>query len=428
MIRTFFFILFSFFLSNCSLNEDSKLWKTKNIQKDKNITTILTEEKKFSKEFNPKIKLDLPKAKNRIIDNLNNFGSLEYSGSLNKIGVFKFSKFKNINQLNFEPIFLKNSLIFFDNTGTIIRYDNNQKIIWKKNYYSKSEKKINPKLTFKINKNKLIIIDNLAKLHLINLENGNLIWSKNSDYPFNSEIKVYNDMFFAVDYKNIIRCFKLEDGSECWSLQTENSLTVSASKYSIITINGQVIFNNSVGDITAIDIETGLITWQLPTQNSNIINETYSFRTSKLVSDGNSIYFSNNKNEIYSINSENGSINWKNKINSNLTPIIIQNLIFTISEDGFLYTIEKKQGNIIRVNDIYKDYKPKKRKDIKPVGFTIGRDLLYLSNNDGKLIVVQLTSGSVLKVEKISSDLVSKPFIYDKNLFVIKNGSIIKYN
>ena len=73
MIRTFFFILFSFFLSNCSLNEDSKLWKTKNIQKDKNITTILTEEKKFSKEFNPKIKLDLPKAKNRIIDNLNNF-------------------------------------------------------------------------------------------------------------------------------------------------------------------------------------------------------------------------------------------------------------------------------------------------------------------------------------------------------------------
>jgi len=323
---------------------------------------------------------------------------------------------------------LKNSLIFFDNTGTIIRYDNNQKIIWKKNYYSKSEKKINPKLTFKINKNKLIIIDNLAKLHLINLENGNLIWSKNSDYPFNSEIKVYNDMFFAVDYKNIIRCFKLEDGSECWSLQTENSLTVSASKYSIITINGQVIFNNSVGDITAIDIETGLITWQLPTQNSNIINETYSFKTSKLVSDGNSIYFSNNKKEIYSINSENGSINWKNKINSNLTPIIIQNLIFTISEDGFLYTLEKKQGNIIRVNDIYKDYKPKKRKNIKPVGFTIGRDLLYLSNNDGKLIVVQLTSGSVLKVEKISSDLVSKPFIYDKNLFVIKNGSIIKYN
>ena len=428
MIRTFFFILFSFFLSNCSLNEDSKLWKTKNIQKDKNITSVLTEEKKFSKEFNPKIKLDLPKVKNRFIDNLNNFGSLEYSGLLNKIGVFKFSKFKNINQLNFEPIFLKNSLIFFDNTGTIIRYDNNQKIIWKKNYYSKSEKKINPKLTFKINKNKLIIIDNLAKLHLINLENGNLIWSKNSDYPFNSEIKVYNDMFFVVDYKNIIRCFKLEDGSECWSLQTENSLTVSASKYSIITINGQVIFNNSVGDITAIDIETGLITWQLPTQSSNIINETYSFRTSKLVSDGNSIYFSNNKNEIYSINSENGSINWKNKINSNLTPIIIQNLIFTISEDGFLYTIEKKQGNIIRVNDIYKDYKPKKRKNIKPVGFTIGRDLLYLSNNDGKLIVVQLTSGSVLKVEKISSDFVSKPFIYDKNLFVIKNGSIIKYN
>ena len=85
-----------------------------------------------------------------------------------------------------------------------------------------------------------------------------------------------------------------------------------------------VIFSNSIGDITAVDIETGLITWQLPTQSSNIINETYNFKTSKLVSDGKSIFFSNNKNEFYSIDIKTGVTNWINEINSNLTPILLE--------------------------------------------------------------------------------------------------------
>jgi outer membrane protein assembly factor BamB len=74
-------------------------------------------------------------------------------------------------------------------------------------------------------------------------------------------------------------------------LPTENSFTISNSKFSLIIVDDMVIFSNSIGDITAVDIETGLIVWQLPTQSSNIINETYGFKISQLVSDGKSIFF-----------------------------------------------------------------------------------------------------------------------------------------
>ena len=37
-----------------------------------------------------------------------------------------------------------------------------------------------------------------------------------------------------------------------------------------------------------------------------------------------------------------------NEINSTITPIIINNLIFTVSEEGYLYVIEKNEGNIKR--------------------------------------------------------------------------------
>ena len=167
----------------------------------------------------------------------------------------------------------------------------------------------------------LLVTDSIAKYYSLNINSGELNWSKNKYYPFNSEIKKNKNKIFVVDYKNTLRCYNINDGSECWNLQTEDSFTISNSKFSLIIIDDMVIFSNSIGDITAVDIETGLITWQLPTQSSSIINETYNFKISKLVSDGKSIFFSNNKNEFYSVDVKTGTTNWINKINSNLTPL-----------------------------------------------------------------------------------------------------------
>lgn len=432
MNRLLLIFIAIFLLNNCSFNENSRLWKDKEqpLENQENVTQIFAEEQSVSLELNPDISLDLSniKSSNKIVDNQNNFGPLSYNGTLQKNGNFKFSKLENLDQFNLKPAFLNEGIIFFDNKGSVLRFNDEQKIIWKNNFYSKSEKKLKPKLNFAINNEDLIVVDNIAKYFSINLNSGKLNWIKNNSYPFNSDIKIFKDKFFAIDYKNTLRCFKIMDGSECWNLQTEDSFTISNSKFSLIILDGKVIFNNSIGDITAVDIETGLIAWQLPTQSSSIINETYNFKMSKLVSDGDAIFFSNNKNEFYSIDVKTGTTNWINKINSNLTPILTKDLIFTVSNEGFLFTIQKSTGNIIRINYLYKDYKEKKRKELKPIGFVIGNTNIYISNNDGKLIVVDLSNGKVNFIEKIGGDTISEPFIVNQNLYLIKSGSIVRYN
>ncbi|WP_075484325.1 PQQ-binding-like beta-propeller repeat protein [Candidatus Pelagibacter communis] len=427
----FTFIAF-FFLNNCSFNENSRIWKDKEnkLETDKKITKVFVEENVNVSEFNRDLKLDLSSIKinNKKNDNLNNLGLLNYEGELTKIGNFKFSKLEELNQLDFEPIFLNNGIIFFDKKGSIIRYDNNQKVIWKKNHYSKSEKKLKPKLNFLVDGQNLLVTDSIAKYYSVNISTGELNWSNNNDYPFNSNIKKHKDKIFVIDYKNTLRCFKIKDGSECWNLQTENSFTISNIKYSLIILNDNVIFNNSIGDITAVDIETGLITWQLPTQSSSIINETYNFKTSKLVSDGNSIFFSNNKNQFYSIDLKTGTTNWINEVNSNVKPILVGNLIFTISNEGYLYLIDKNKGNIVRITDLFLNYKDKKRKNIYPIGFVIGDKNIFLTNSDGKMIIAGIEDGKIIKIEKVSGGLVSEPFIFNNNLYVVRNGSIVQYN
>ena len=432
MNRIIILIIALTFLNQCSLNENSRIWKDKEkkLEAQKNIKKVFLEDKKITTEFNQELKLDLSiiKFNNKITDNENNYGSQNYEGLIDKIGNYKFSKFEDINQLNFKPIFLEDGLIFFDKKGSIIRYNDKTKVLWKKNHYSKPEKKLRPKLDFIQDGENLLITDSIAKYYSVNINSGELNWSKNNIYPFNSDIKKHKNKIFVIDYKNTLRCYNISDGNECWNLKTEDSFTISNSKFSLIVINDKVIFSNSIGDITAVDIETGVIIWQLPTQSSSIINETYNFKISKLVSDGNSIIFSNNKNEFHSIDVKTGTINWINEINSNITPIITGNLIFTVSNEGYLIVIEKNKGNIIRVTDLFNNYKLKKRKNIKPVGFAIGNTNLYLTNTDGKMIIVDLSLGNIVNIEKISGDFISRPFIVNENLFVIRNGSIVQYN
>ena len=137
MNRLIVLLLSLFLLNNCSLNENSKIWKEKEKNSEnRNIEKVFLDKKIITSEFNQELKLDLSKVQsnNKTIDNQNNYGSQTYDGLINKIGNYKFSKLENINQLNFKPIFLNDGLIFFDKKGSIIRYNNSQKVEWKKNY------------------------------------------------------------------------------------------------------------------------------------------------------------------------------------------------------------------------------------------------------------------------------------------------------
>jgi outer membrane protein assembly factor BamB len=80
------------------------------------------------------------------------------------------------------------------------------------------------------------------------------------------------------------------------------------------------------------------------------------------------------------------------------------------------------------VNDLHKNYKIKKRKNIYTTGFFIALKKIYLVNSDGKLIIANLDTGNILNINKIAGDKILQPYVNNNNLFLIRNGSIIKFN
>ena len=434
------YLLFIVFLSSgCSLNKNSSFWSSsKVIEQDKEIDTKIVDEKKIFlknkiliKEFNPKLEIKLDKnlfSKNRVADLTNNNGRLSFNRNLNRTSRYKFSKIKNFYQSEPEISFYKENIIFFDNKGSILNFDNNSKLIWKKNYYSKSEKKLFPILQFANNGEFLIVADNIAKYYLMNIETGELVWMKNNIAPFNSQIKIFKDRFYIIDFSNTLRCFSLKDGSEIWNVKTQNSLIKSQKKLSLVIVKDIIFFNNSIGDISAANLNTGELLWQLPTQNSLIYESTFSLETSDIITDNKNLFFSNNNNQLFSIDINTGNFKWKIDVNSSLRSTIVGDILFSISNEGYLFLIDKSNGNIIRITDLFNKFKIKKRNLIEPTGFVIGSNNIYLSTNNGRLLIVDISTGKTISVLKIDNDKILRPLINNQNLYTVKDKAIIKLN
>ena len=109
MNRLIILLIALFFINNCSLNENSRIWKDKKkeISTHSKLKKVFAEDKIEVQEFNQGLNLDLSviKTNKKFIDNQNNFGSQSYKGKLVKIGTYKFSKLEELNQINFNHYF-----------------------------------------------------------------------------------------------------------------------------------------------------------------------------------------------------------------------------------------------------------------------------------------------------------------------------------
>ncbi len=426
-IFLFFILLLTF--GHCSLDTKTGLWTKNKIEEEKkdNLQQIFKSPEILEKEFNSNLKLKIKsiyKKKPFINNYSNNIGYVNFESDFKEISKFKFKKIKNFDFINPDLLLGEdNSIIFFNEKGTILKFSEDSKILWKKNFYDKKEIKQKPTINFATKKNILIAADSLANLYALDHISGKLIWKNINSTPFNSEIKIFDDKIFLVDFENIIRCISINDGKEIWSFGTQKSYIKSQRKLSLLIQNDLVVFMDTFGDINALDINSGRLIWQSSTINEDIFESAFLVKYSKLVYDSETIFVSNNQNKFFAMDSKSGILKWEQTINSYLEPSIIENLIFTISEEGFFFVIDKSNGNILRSTNILNI---KNNKKIFPTGFIAAKNYIYVSLSNGRLLKASIEDGKTKEIIKIDSGKISRPYILNKNMYILRDNSIIK--
>ena len=420
-------------LNNCSFDTKSGIWTEEKIklgkEENKDIKELFKKEILNENEFNPNLKLEIKNfSENKNKYKGNNFGALKVSSNFNNISKYSFNKIKYFEQFEPELVFIDKDLIFFDKKGSIIRFGEKSKIKWKVNHYTKKEKKLLPILKLAKTKKNLLVIDNLAKLYLLDSSNGKLLWTLDHEVSFMSQIKIDDDKFYLLDANNTFICFSVLDGKKIWQFKSKKKLINSQKETSVILNEESVIFNNSSGEIISLDKLNGNLNWITPTIEYGESFQSYLIKNSDLVLNENNIYFSNNDNSFFSLDVNLGFVNWRQNINSYLRPVIIDNIILTISPKGYLHIIEKNSGDIIRTTDIFYNLKKRKREKIKINGFVSTKEKIYLSTNNGKIIKINIKDGSLDLIYRISRNKVSKPYVNNSKLFIVKDNGIVKIN
>lgn len=422
MSKFFLYLVLILFLSNCG-------FKDKKVEQNPNAITLFEKSKPIEQELNPTLNIKIStitKGEPFLSSNSNNSGNLDFNSNFENAFSYKFS---TIDQFKFnqpEILFTEdNSLVFFTGKGEIFKTSTDFEEYWKVNHYTKKEKKLKPILYFAQSGTDILVLDNLSKVYSIKLETGELNWTIESKVGFNSNAKIIKNSVVAVDFDNVIRAFSVKDGKELWNFDTDNPFIKSQKKLSLVTKGEVVFFINSIGDVTALNANDGSLVWQTPTQSTLIFQDAFTLENSDIIFANDTIYFSNNRNEFFAIDARSGVLKYKQTINSSLRPTVFEDYVFSISKEGFLFVIDDKTGNVLRITNIFKNIENKKNQ-IEPTGFILAQNKVYVSLNNGKLIKLNAISGNEEGFYKIGKSRINRPNVFDDGMFILKSNAIIK--
>ena len=61
-------------------------------------------------------------------------------------------------------------------------------------------------------------------------------------------------------------------------------------------------------------------------------------------------------------------------------------------------------------------------------GFIVSEDKIFLSLNNGRLAIIEILNGNVLDVIKIDNEKISRPYVLNNHMFIVRDNAILKLN
>ena len=419
-------------LQSCSFDNKTGIWKKENniSTKDDNLfsefETLLSSEKVFDQiinlDYNSKFQLseqvDNYNWKDILFSGSNNFKNFKYN-NLNKV-IFKSKKLTN-NQISNFLLFEENNLIINDQKGNIIIFSiNENKVISKFNFYKKKYKKIKKLLNLIVDKNIIYVSDNIGFLYAFDYKNKNILWAKNYNVPFRSNLKLHKDQIIAASQNNNLIFFNKKNGEIIKSIPTEETIIKNAFTNNLSIENENLFFLNTYGSLYSINSRTMRINWFVNLNENLDLNLSNIFFGSKIINNKDLIVSSANE-YTYVVDINTGSIIHKKSFFSEIKPVIMNNYLFTVSKNNLLISMDLISGKILYSYDINQkisEFLDIKKKFVEFKEIMIVNDKIFIFLKNSYLLIFNIR-GSIEDVIKLPTKIKSQPIFIDNSLLYL---------
>lgn len=441
-MKFIFLIIIFLFLTNCSFDNKSGIWKNDTIvsneqneifrgfEKISQLDSSFNKEIKFDKTYKFKINKPITTLQwtDNYFDETNNFKNFKYNDS-NQL-IFKSKKITKY-EISKHLFFINNNIIISDEKGNINIFSlTNNKLIDQFNFYKKKYKKFKKKLNLAVKENIIYISDNIGYLYAYDFNKRKILWAKNFNIPFRSNIKVYLNKLLVANQNNDMYFINISNGEILKKIPTEETKINNKFVNNLSIKDDIAFFLNTYGSLYALDNNTMNIIWFMNLNQSLDLNPGNLFFSNQVINYKNKTIVSSNK-YLHILNSSNGSTIFKKNFTSLVKPLIVEDYLFLISKNFLLISLDLNSGKILYSYDINKKLAKflntkKKQIAVKNIMMVNGELFIFLKNSYLLKFSVQ---GELKNIFKLPNKLNSNPIFVNNSLFYVdKNKKISEIN
>ena len=432
-MKLFYVLVILIIFQSCSFDNKTGIWKNENSISNKD-NDLFNEFKKISiseDTFNEEITLkkSFKFQKSNPVDNFqwndifysknNNLKNFKYN-YLNRI-IFKSKKITR-HKVNNYLLFEENNLIVSDQKGNIIVFSiNKNKMISKFNFYKKQFKKIKKNLNYIVENNIIYVSDNIGYVYAFDYKNNKILWAKNYKIPFRSNLKILDNKIMVSNQNNNLYFLNKKSGNILKLIPTEETIVKNKFINSLsINKNDTLLFLNSYGSLYSINVKTMRINWFINLNQTLDLNPSNLFFGTQIVNNENKVIISS-LNKTYIIDSSNGFIEYKYNFSSLIKPLIHKNIVFFVTKNNLLISLNLNNGKIVYSYDINKQIAEffnvnKKNAFFKNIMLLNNDIIIFLQNSYTLNFNI---NGKLKYVSKLPSKINTYPIIIERSILYL---------
>jgi len=255
---------------------------------------------------------------------------------------------------------------------------------------------------------------------------NNIIWAKKFDAPFRSNLKIDNNKLFLADENNNLFIVDIRNGNILRKIPSEEILVKNNFVNNLSINKNNIFFLNTFGSLYSINKDDLKVNWFVNVNSSINSNLEKLFDSNEIkILKNNLVITTNNILQVFDSNT--GSTKLKIPIDSQVSPVVNNDYIFTITKNNYLVSVQISTGKIIysyEINQLISNYLKSKKKEIniKLIRLINSQLFIFLDN----AFVVKLSLDGVIKdIFKLPKKMDSNPIFIENSLIYLNNKNKI---
>lgn len=357
-------------------------------------------------------------------------GHLALATSPQQIWTASIAGSSNSRRLAAAPVIGAGMLYTMDTTGTVQAFDaNTGRKVWSKQVEVKGNMK---SAAFgggvSYSADRVYTTNGVGEVAALDAKTGSEIWKVKPAGPLRGAPTIAFNAVYVMTQDNQIHALATADGSELWQ---ESSSIGQAGVFGMAAPaagQGTVIAGYSTGELVAYRYENGRTLWADALARTSISTQvgTLTDVDADPIIDNGWVYALGQGGRMAAYELVTGQRIWELNLAGISTPAIAGDWIFTLTDDARLLAIARASGKVRWLTQLreWKDEDDKKG-EIFWTGPILAGNQLWVANSRGKLVAVDVASGSVASERDIGSEISLPPVIANQTLYVLDDGGKI---